>query len=213
MTDDSFDPRYDPVFQRGFDRARPGTSPAGQRGIRDSKVESPPAEAPSPSAPATEEPVVDTSSMRDWTRDPTRLPAREPIWVPTREPTRMRGIGESAVPRVPTRAPVPEVYATDATAPADTAAPGDNDQAARPGMVLRGNPFIYALIGVGVFLMLLGLWGQWGAADGRTGSYRSPDELVLDEFLAGIGPWCMTIGIGTLVTVLVLYALHWRTPK
>ena len=99
-------------------------------------------------------------------------------------------------------APTPEPVTDDSDVPAPVT-----------GMVLRGNPFIYALIAVGVFLLVLGLWGQWGAADGRTGSYRSPGELVLDEFLASIGPWCMTLGVGTLVTVLVLYALHWRTPK
>jgi hypothetical protein len=133
---------------------------------------------------------------------------REPRRVPTGEPTPVRAAAEPAAPRAPapTRAPL-----TDE--PDGPVATADAGPALRRGTVLRGNPFVYALIGVGVFLTVLGLWGQWGAADGRTGSYRSPDEHVLDEFLAVIGPWCMTLGIGTLVTVLVLYALHWRAPK
>lgn len=128
MMNDSFDPRYDPSFQRGFDRVRGSTRQADS--------------------------------------------------VTTREPP----AGRSDVPAPPL------------------------------GMVLRGNPFIYALITVGAFLLVFGLWAQWGAAAGATGSYRSPDELVPDAFFASVGPWCMTLGIATLVTVLVLYAVHWRMP-
>lgn len=175
MPNDSIDPRYNPAFQRGYDRSRHGTEPHLR--AAEPVVERIPREVKrvTPTAAVVPPSVADASSG------------------PARSPERPQALLAEGVPD-----------ASDTDAAHDTG----------PGMVLRGNPFIIVLLVVGAALAVFGIWAQWQIADLFTGaSSADPDNFILQQFLVGIGPWCMTIGIATLVTVLVLYAINWKAPR
>ncbi|MET1043037.1 MAG: hypothetical protein ABWX59_02805 [Microbacteriaceae bacterium] len=162
------DPRYNPVFQPGYDHAIHG-SPTRLRPV---------------------------GAVR-------KVLSREP-YVST-EPARVAPLAAPQSGELPPRDATPYAAALTTAETAD-----------RPTFLVHGNPFLRALWVVGPALSVFGLWAQWQSVSMSWGGFSGtgqprPEDYVLPQFLAGLGPWCTVLGLATIVTVLILHALTWRS--
>ncbi|WP_166875643.1 hypothetical protein [Salinibacterium sp. ZJ450] len=143
---------------------------------------------------------------------PARLRPVEAVRkVLSREPQTSTPTARLAPLAAPQSTELPQLDEVPDVATTDTA-----DALARPFLVVSGNPFLRALWLVGPVLTAFGLWAQWqsvSAFSGFNGGPTRPEDFLLPQFLGGIGPWCTVLGVATLVTVLVLHAVHWRSPE
>ncbi|WP_167138200.1 hypothetical protein [Diaminobutyricimonas sp. TR449] len=195
MPKDAIDPRYNPAFQRGYDRSRHGTEPH----LRAAE-------------PVERIPRDITRAMPGPTVVPPPVPAPPQNAQTAASAPYARPLGAPGATRQADQA-APGPFGTDQSVDARSTIDPDVEPDASRGMVLRGNPFVIVLLGVGAALTVFGIWAQWQIADLYAGTNRDPDSFILQQFFVTVGPWCMTLGIATLVTVLVLYALHWRAPQ
>jgi hypothetical protein len=182
MPKDAIDPRYNPAFQRGYDRSRHGTEPHLRAADPVERI------------------------PRDITRGvpgPTVVPP--PVPAPPQAVTQPQAA--ASAPTAPGESGIVPNDGTDIDG-ASTAAPQRTG-----GMELRGNPFVIVLLGIGAALTVFGIWAQFQIAELYSGGPQSAEDFIRQQFFVTVGPWCMTLGIATLVTVLVMYALHWRSSK
>ena len=201
-----FDPRFNPEFQPGYN---PGDSAPG---------------APA-SAPA--QPVTSASRQAGYPATaypPTSYPAPSP--VPGVDPSRGGARRAAAGPAVVSPAPPAAVGAPGtASAPPNEptvvvssptfGASATTEDSAPSLAALARNPFVLALVGIAVALVIVGSWmfAQAYAAFSDTGNFASPADFVALESAMRAAPIVILAGVGVAVSVLFIFARGWRSRR
>jgi hypothetical protein len=180
MAEESIDPRYDPMYQRGY---TPGTAAPARRAAQDTT------EAPAPYIPPLS----------------SRAPAAPaaPAGSRTAAPTP----GETAAHA--------ELRARAEAAAAGTAAPAPAVEVeAAPRRDLRRNPFLWAVLVIGVLLIVagIGLLQDLGRQLTDTGTGTATNYLQL-QFEMSASPLSIALGIAAILAVLLVYALDWQRRR
>jgi hypothetical protein len=193
MSDDSethIDPRFDPVFQRGFD---PSTS----------VDESVPAAAPPAAAPLAGVPRRAPSSVpvaAAGAPAPIAAPARIiPVQAPPPLP-----VSERSAPPVVQAELTPDDVVRLADSPEDIA---DDSSPTR-------NPFLLALGIIAVVLVAVGIWlfGQTGDAF-NSSEVRSQGDYMTLVATIQVAPFIALLGGATAISVIFVFAARWRRHR
>lgn len=93
-----------------------------------------------------------------------------------------------------------------------------DDEVMEQPFVVRGNPFLRALLIVGVLVAVGGLWAQWASAGAAHayfggGGRLGIEDRILPLLLGSMAPWFTALGLGAVIAMLVLYAITWRPAR
>jgi hypothetical protein len=191
-TDQDFDPRFDPAFQRGFDPA----IPVKQAVPRPKAAPAPVAVQPAPAA-VQPPPVI---------AHPPSSFAPQPV--------------APVVPPAPAQAAAsisPHVGLVEPTAVAPDATPvqdADDDATPAASAPTARNPFLLALGVIAIVLIVVGVvifvqsGSQFNSREVRSqGDYMSLDATI------HMAPFISLLGAATAVGVLFVFAAKWRRRK
>ena len=194
MTKDSspaIDPRYDPVYQRGF-----SGSPAASR-IR--AVETPKQDRPS----ATQR--ADFQRAESQRADAQRSEQQRAAAL---RPQREERVDPFVVPpakSVPQDELVPEPDEPQLRDEPPTAS----------GLELRGNPWVATLWVVAVLLLTAGFFGTWRSQSIYVGATPINDmnEIVMFQVLQTLSPSLVLVGLLVLGGLFFLHAVSWQSRR
>jgi hypothetical protein len=189
MNDESkteIDPRFDPVFQRGFDPSVSlDTVPAGSAAVDGSARRAP---TPLPGVAAAPAPVASPAKVV-----PVQAPPARPV-----------------VGRAPTPAVTSELVQDEVVRLAD--APVDED-AAEDSNPAR-NPFLLVLGIIAVVLITVGVWlfAQTGQAF-NSREVRSQGDYMTLVATIQMAPFIALLGGATAIGVIFMFAAKWRRRR
>lgn len=200
MADERVDPRYDPVFQRGY---TPGTSSPGRRAAEDRTEPPAPYIAPLSGRDGAGRPLAG-AGLSAASASASTSPAAPGAALPSASPSRAE---REEAARAQLRASA-EAASTASAAPAATA-----DDAV-PRRDIRRNPFLWAVVVIGALLIVagIGLLQDLGRQLTDTGTGTGANYLQLQFEMTG-GPMAIALGIAAIVAVILVHGVEWQRGR